>query len=336
MPTIKDISRISGVSVTQVSRALNNHSDVSQATKLLVHKIAKEIGYAANRSAQNLVMRKSNTLALVLSNIEKSGGKDNIVYSLISGIYEFAESEGFEVVMFTTSSVHQRDKSFLQLCKEQNICGAVINGLRTDDPYYLELLNSEIPCVIIDNRLDGKETSTISCDNTQAAFDAVTFLIENQHREIVMLNGRKEATITAERFKGYTLALEKAGLPLNPELIHYCDFQEQLAFETTKMLIKRRPSITAFFCASDMMAIGALKALQSLEIKVPEQVSIIGFDNIPLAEYMVPPLTTVSQDFNAMGFEAGKQLVKMIKHEPYKKNVILPHNLLVRKSVRML
>jgi len=336
MPTIKDISRLTGISVTQVSRALNNHSDVSQVTKEKVNRIAREIGYVANRSAQNLVTRKSNTLALILSNLEKSGGRDNIVYSLISGMYHFAESEGFEVVMFTTSSVHQRDKSFVQLCKEQNIGGAVVNGLRTDDPYYRELVDSDIPCVLIDSSIEGKETITISCDNKGAAYDAVSFLIKHGHRFIAVLNGRREATITADRFNGYAQALTEAGIPLRAEFSHYCDFQEDIAFETTQKLIKDYPEITAIFCASDMMAVGALKALQALDIKVPEQVSLVGFDDIPIAEYLMPPLTTVSQDFYGMGYEAGNQLLKIINSESDKKNIILPHKLLVRKSVIML
>jgi len=336
MPTIKDISRLSGISVTQVSRALNNHTDVSQATKEKVNKIAREIGYVANRSAQNLVTRKSNTLALILSNLEKSGGRDNIVYSLISGMYHFAESEGFEVVMFTTSSIHQRDKSFVQLCREQNISGAIVNGLRTDDPYYRELVDSDIPCVLIDSSVKGKETITVSCDNKKAAFDAVSYLIKNGHKEIAVLNGRREATITADRFNGYVQALTEAGIPLKEAFIHYCDFQEDIAFETTQKIMKANPEITAIFCASDMMAVGALKALQALDIKVPDQVSLVGFDDIPIAEYLMPSLTTVSQDFYGMGYEAGNQLLKIIKKESHKKNIILPHKLLVRKSVAML
>ena len=336
MPTIKDISRITGISVTQVSRALNNHSDVSQATKERVNRIAKEIGYVANRSAQNLVTQKSKSLALILSNLEKSGGRDNIVYSLICGMYHFAESEGYEVVMFTTSSVHQRDKSFVQLCKEQNISGAVVNGLRTDDPYYLELVDSDIPCVLIDSSIKGKETITISCDNVKASYDAVNYLIQHNHNKIAVLNGRKEATITADRFQGYVNALSEAGIPLNKKFIHYCDFQEDIAYDTTLKIMKDSPEITAIFCASDMMAVGALKALQFLGIKVPEQVSLVGFDDIPLAEYLMPPLTTVSQDFYGMGYEAGHQLLKMIRHEDHKNKIILPHNLLERKSVFML
>ena len=100
--------------------------------------------------------------------------------------------------------------------------------------------------------------------------------------------------------------------------------------------MKDSPEITAIFCASDMMAVGALKALQFLGIKVPEQVSLVGFDDIPLAEYLMPPLTTVSQDFYGMGYEAGHQLLKMIRHEDHKNKIILPHNLLERKSVFML
>ena len=148
----------------------------------------------------------------------------------------------------------------------------------------MELVDSDIPCVLIDSSIKGKETITISCDNVKASYDAVNYLIQHNHNKIAVLNGRKEATITADRFQGYVNALSEAGIPLNKKFIHYCDFQEDIAYDTTLKIMKDSPEITAIFCASDMMAVGALKALQFLGIKVPEQVSLVGFDDIPLAE----------------------------------------------------
>ncbi len=336
MPTIKDIARIAGISVTTVSRALNHYSDVSAKTKKRVFDIAKEIGYVPNRSAQNLVKRKNNTLAIILSGLERKGGKDNIVYQLLSGMYSYAESVNYEVVLFTTSSAHQKEKTYIQFCKEHNIGGAVLNGIRIDDPYFHELVNSDLPCVLIDVLAEGGNTSSVTIDNIEAAKDAVAYLITQNHRTIGMINGRKEADVSIQRYKGYIKALKQHHITIDEDKIIYADFDEVKAYEKTKSLLRRYPEITALFCASDMMAIGAMRAIKDINLRIPQDISIVGFDNIPLSEYTTPPLTTIDQDFYKRGAEAAKQLLKMIQQEKVEKNIFLEHKLLARHSVHML
>ncbi len=335
MPTIKDISRISGISVTQVSRALNNHSDVSQSTKERVRKIAKEIGYVPNRSAQNLVKQTTNTLAIIISGLEKEGGKDNIIYQLLTGMYQFAEEVNYEIALFTTSSAHQKEKSYFEFCKEHNIRGAVLNGLRTDDPYFEELIESDIPCVLIDSvQPDNDRIVSVSVDNVAGSYDAVSYLIQKGHKNIAMINGRPEAEVSSQRLKGYVRALNEHHLAIQSNWIVYCDYKEQKAFEVTSDLLKENKGITALFCASDMIAVGAMKAIRKLGLRIPEDISIVGYDNIPISEYLHPPLTTVAQDFYIMGYKAGEKLYKIITDQPDEKMLILEHKLLERESVQ--
>ncbi|MDP5273039.1 LacI family DNA-binding transcriptional regulator [Chengkuizengella axinellae] len=336
MATIRDISKLAGVSVTTVSRALNHYDDVSPTTKQKIIEIAKEIGYVPNRSAQNLVKNQNNTLAIILSGLEKNGGKDNIIYRLLSGMYSYSESVNYEVVLYTTSSAHQREKTYVQFCREHNIGGAVLNGIRLDDPYFKELVNSDLPCVLIDIPAIGGNTSSISIHNKQAANDAVSYLIEQNHKHIGMINGHGEASVSLERYEGYVMALNKYKIEINEQYIVHADFQQNVAYEKTKQLLNKCPEITALFCASDMMALGAMKAMKEMNLKIPDDISVIGFDDIPLAEFATPPLTTMEQDFYRMGEEAARQLLKMIKHEKTERNIFLEHNLIVRNSVRML
>lgn len=336
MATIKDIAKKAGVSITTVSRALNDYDDVNAVTKKKILDIANEIGYVPNRSAQNLVKKKNNTLAIILSGLEPDGGKDNIIYRLLSGMYRYAESVNYEVVLYTTSSAHQREKTYVQFCKEHNIGGAVLNGIKMDDPYFYELMESNLPCVLIDILAHGENTSSISINNLEASREATELLIQHQHTHIGMINGRREAAVSLERFRGYTKALEKNKIAVNNDYIVYADYLEDKAYSKTMDLLKKYPKMTALFCASDMMALGAMKAVRQLNLRVPEDISIIGFDNIPLSEHMTPPLTTVDQDFYVMGEKAAEQLLKMIKKEAYKKNVLLQHKILERRSVRML
>ena len=336
MVTIKDIAKKAGISITTVSRALNNYNDVNEVTKERIFRIAKEIGYIPNRSAQNLVKRQSNTLAIILSGLERDGGKDNIIYRLLSGMYSYAETVNYEVALFTSSSAHQRDKSYVQFCNEHNIGGAVIAGIRLDDPYVNELINSDLPCVLIDLIEEGLNISSISINNLEAAKEATEFLIQHRHKNIGMINGRKEAGVSLERLKGYQMALEQNKIPYNSERVVFANFLEDAAYDAAQRLLSEHPEITALFCASDMMALSAMRAIKDLGLTIPGDISIVGFDNIPLSEYSAPSLTTVNQDFYLMGEEAAKQLLQMIQREAIKKVVHLEYKILARDSVRML
>lgn len=336
MITIKDVAKAAQISITTVSRALNDYDDVNQETKERIQRIAKELGYVANRSAQNLVMKKNNTLAIILSGLERDGGKDNIVYRLLSGMYQYAEQVNYEVVLFTTSSAHQREKTYVQFCKEHNIGGAVLNGIRLDDPYLQELMNSDLPCVLIDIDAEGNKVSSVTIDNEQAAYEAVTYLINANHKHIAMMNGRKEAAVSIERFAGYKRALVEKNIPYDESMVLFADFLEQRAMEMAYDFLLNKPEVTAFFCASDMMALGVIKAAKQLKVKVPEKLSVVGFDNIPLSEHSFPALTTVDQDFYQMGQEAARQLLKLIHNEAGNKKIILSHKLLARESVSVL
>jgi LacI family transcriptional regulator len=151
-----------------------------------------------------------------------------------------------------------------------------------------------------------------------------------------MINGRKEASVSVERQKGYIKALNINGIEVVDDYLVYADYLEEMAYEKTKELLTKFPELTALFCASDMMALGAMRAIRECNRRIPNDISIIGFDNIPLSAYSTPSLTTVSQDFYMMGYEASKQLLKMINNESVKKNVFLMHKLLERDSISML
>jgi DNA-binding LacI/PurR family transcriptional regulator len=334
--TIKDIAKKAGVSVTTVSRALNNYDDVSDITKKRIIKIAKKLDYVPNRTAQNLVKQQNNTLAIIVSELEEDGGKDNIIYKLLSGMYYYAETINYEVVLFTMSTAHQKEKSYVQFCREHNIGGAVLNGVKTDDPYLMELVNSEFPCVLIDVTSEGENVSSISIDNIKASMEMVDLLIENNHRNIAMINGKKKVTVSEERYKGYTQALEKNNIKVNNRYVTYTDFSEEMAYEKAVELLNKCPEITAFFCASDMIALGTMKAMRAMGKEIPKDISITGFDNIPFAAELSPPLTTIGQDFYVMGKRAAEQLFRMISKEKWERKIYLDYKVLVRDSVNMI
>ncbi len=334
MVTIKDVALKSGFSVTTVSRALNGYDDVNENSRKKILEVAKNLNYVPNRAAQNLVKKENKTVAIIVSGMEKEGSKNNIIYSLISGMYTNAEKKGFEVALFTMSSAYQKEKSYMQFCREHNINGAIMTGIRTDDKYFEEIMDSTFPCVLIDIPIEGKNISCITIDNIKASKEIVKHLIDNNHKNIAIINGVNEAIVSHERLKGYKEALKESDIKLNKNYIVEGDFLEEKAYIETKKLLTENKEITAIYCVSDIMALGAMKAIKELSLNIPEDVSIVGFDDIPIAEYTTPPLTTVRQDFYERGKESFNQLYNMIKSKPYEKNKYVEYQIVKRGSVK--
>lgn len=333
MITIKDVAKKAKFSVTTVSRALNDFDDVKIETKKKIKKIAKEMGYVPNRMARGLVKKEKRTLALVLSNLEKEGGKDNIVYQIMAGMYNFANSINFEIIIFSTSSAHQKETTYTQFCYGHDIGGAILLGIQIDDPYFKEIINSDIPVVLIDIDGYGEKVSSVLIDNTEASREAVEHLLKNNHKNIAMLTGRPNAEVSITRQSGYEKALIDANIDFNPNYVKCGYFLELNAYIETKKLIENHPEVTAIFCASDMMACGAYRAIRETGKTIPTDISVIGFDDNPLAKYLSPSLTTVRQDFYNKGYKAAEILHKMIKEEVQNLRVVQEHTLVLRESV---
>jgi LacI family transcriptional regulator len=332
MTTIKDIAKAAGVSVTTVSRALNGYSDVSEKTRKKIEEIAKELKYSPNTLARSLVMNKSKTIGLLVSGIKRESIKDNFVFEVLVGLNEYVGETDYDLVLFSTTSSKQSEKSYSQLCRERRVDGVIIQGIRTDDPYLREIVDSEIPCVLIDIPIQSESVGYVTTDNVLGARTAVKHLVKSGHRNIAMINGHEFAFVSRQRLEGYFQALEGSGISINPDWVVNGYFNETQAKEVALNLLQKSPEITGIFCASDLMAIGAIKAAKELNLRVPEDLSIVGYDDIILAEQITPPLTTIAQDKVQMGYQAAKLLINMLEndHEP---NVItLPTVLKVRES----
>lgn len=336
LTTIKDIAREAGVSVTTVSRALNGYSDVSEKTREKVFRIAKELNYSPNTLARSLVMNRSMTFGLLVSGLDVSNPKDNITFDILSGINKFVGECGYDIVLFSTNSTKQREKTYTQLCRERRVDGVIIQGIRTDDPYLKEVVESDIPCVLIDIPLTSPTVGYVTTDNVLGAKKAVEHLIQLGHQKIGFINGHDFAFISQERLKGYEEALKEANIQINREWIGNGKFSEDAAEITALKLLEAHPEITAIFCASDLMALGVMKAARILGIKVPHDLSIVGFDDIVLASYVTPSLTTIGQDIFQIGYEAARLLLSILEKKVKSHIVTLETELKVRESTKLL
>ncbi|MED1201821.1 LacI family DNA-binding transcriptional regulator [Heyndrickxia acidicola] len=332
MATIKDIAKRAGVSVTTVSRALNGYSDVNEQTRKKIMAVAKELNYSPNTLARGLVMNKSNTLGLLVSGMSKESVKDNFTYLVLAGINQYAGETDYDIVLFSTNSTKQREKTYSQLCRERRVDGAIIQGIRTDDPYLHEVIESDIPCVLIDISVESDTVGYVTTDNIMGAKKAVQHLVELGHRDIAMINGHDFAFVSQKRLEGYKLGLKIAGIPFRSDWVVKGFFEEAEAEKAAWNLLENHPEITAIFCASDLMAFGAMSAAKKRGLRVPEDLSIVGYDDILLASYSNPPLTTIAQDVSRLGYHASKLLVEMLEGRAESHNVILDTALVNRSS----
>lgn len=327
--SIRDVAREVGVSITTVSRALNGYSDVSEKTKEKILEAVERLDYAPDANARSMGGKAETNIALLASEL-RTRDENGFVYGFIKGLYEQCTASGCEFMLLATDAVKQEKLSFQQMCKKKNLSGIVVAGLRTDDPYYKEVMESRIPCALIDMKVAGKNKCSIAIDNVQASKEAVAYLIRLGHRNIGMLNGQKMSDVSGERYSGYVAALLDAKIPLRLDYMRHGDFIEETAFAQTKDLFMQHPEITALFCASDVMAIGAIRALEEMGKQVPEDLSVIGFDDIPIAKYVCKGITTVRQFPVEMGRSGGEAVWKMLNGEHVGHEIILPHELVVR------
>lgn len=336
MTTIDDISRATGFSRTTISKALNDKSDISEPTKEIIRKAAKELNYVPNINAKNLRAKTNNIVAVIISSPSTESEKTGTLYPFLIGVNKYLNESNLELALYIIDSEKQSKKSYVKFCRERNVLGAILVGIKTDDIYLTQLINSDLPCVLIDVNItqESKKLSVVKIDDTKAASEAVQHLIDNEHRNIAFVNGVANSTVSKDRLEGYKTAMEKNEVPIQDGYIINADFSEKMAEEKIDVLIKEHPEITAIFCASDLMALGAMSALEKLNLTIPDDISIIGFDNIPISKYIKPGLTTVSQDFNEKGFEAAKLIWSQINTGTSRKIVTLNHELVIRDSVK--
>lgn len=329
--SIRDVAKEVGVSITTVSRALNGYSDVSEKTKEKIFEAVERLDYAPDANARSMGGKAETNIALLVSEL-KTRDENGFVYGFINGLYQQCTAQGCEFMLLATDAVKQEKLSFRQMCKKKNLSGIVVSGLRTDDPYYKEVMESHIPCALIDMKVTGTYKCGITIDNVQASKEAVEYLIRLGHRNIGMLNGQKMSDVSGERYGGYVAALLGAKIPLRLNYMRYGNFVEETAYDQTKELLTQHPEITALFCASDMMAIGAIRALEDMGMKVPKDLSVIGFDDIPIAKYVYKGLTTVRQFPIEMGRTGAEAVWKMLNGEHVENEIILPHELVIRET----
>lgn len=307
--TIKDLARELDISPSTVSRALKDHPDISQETKLLVKELAERLNYKPNLVAQGLRQSKTNTIGVIVPELVHF-----FFSTVISGIESIAYSRGYNVILSQSNETFEREVSDTKALWNSRVDGMLVSLSRETKTFnhFQELLDEELPIVFFDRVNDNLKTSQVTVDDYLGAYKAVDLLIRKGCKNIIHLAGPDSLEISKNRLKGYTDALESNGLEVKQEFIYPCT---EGTYDESKLLtleiFKSNPEIDGIFGNNDMAALGSILALQEMGVAIPEKVKVVGFSDWQLSSLIKPRLTTVSQ----AGFEMGQEATSILINE---------------------
>ena len=313
--TIRELARLSGVSVGTVSRALNGYPDVRQDTRDRIIRLAEELDYTPQAAARTLVTRRSHVVGVFLET-----GKNHpdiqhpFFHEVLVGIKQRLGAAGYDLLLFASEEPGNGygTHSYLKRCNHHHVDGAVLMGLSTDDPEVDRLARSSLPCVSVDVEFEGVHSTWVSSDSFEGADLAVKHLKECGHTRIGHIAGMLETTPGRQRLTGFRRAIEAAGLGYFDELVVYGDFYYESGQTAMEKLLALDEPPTAVFVASDMMAMGAMKAIHAAGLSVPGDVAVVGFDDIAIAAMANPSLTTIRQEKAKLGALAAETLLRQM------------------------
>jgi len=337
--TIRQLARASGVSIGTVSRALNGYADVNPETRERIVRLARELDYTPAAAARSLKTQRSHVIGVFLETGEGHPDLQHpFFHEVLVGLKNSIGAGGYDLLLF--ASEHPGNgygsHTYLKRARHHDVEGAALMGTDPENPEVRRLVRSELPTVGVDVELDGPATTFVMSDNNDGAAKAVRYLHSLGHRRIATITGQLETKPGVDRLKGYRQALQATGLAYRDEYVAYGDFYVESGRRAMADLLSLDEPPTAVFAASDMMALGAIRAAGDAGLNVPADISVIGFDDIQLADHMNPPLTTVRQDKAGLGVAAGTALMRLIdgEQDAVQPSTVLPVELIRRGSTR--
>ncbi|MCL5072434.1 MAG: LacI family transcriptional regulator [Actinobacteria bacterium] len=339
-PSIKDIAREAGVAISTVSYVVNNKDLVADKTKKKVLRAIDKLGYKPNFIARSLRTRKTNTIGVIVYDISNP-----FVAQIVRGMEEIVKMRGYIMVLGCTFNDSSEEKRQINVMINQFIDGLLIVSGSDNEKMYKKIITKKIPLVFVDRELEKFPSTSVIIDNVLAMEKAVDYLSSIGHKEIGYISyPLGNQTTIKQRYAGYIKGLEKNNLCYNPDYVvideRFTDKELEgkdmdITFNIMQEFIKTKKLPTAFITISDIIAYGLIKALKENNLKVPEDVSVVGFDNIIFDDYISPPLTTVKQPKKLMGITGMNLLLDIIEGKNIEnKRVVLPAEIIKRQSVK--
>ncbi|MBX2977393.1 MAG: LacI family DNA-binding transcriptional regulator [Ignavibacteriaceae bacterium] len=332
--TLEEIAKITGFSASTVSRVLTKQSKkyrISQVTEKVIIKKAKELGYRPNDLARGLRLKKTHLIGLMVPDIS------NPFFSYLTHIIQKkVYMNGYSLIVANTNEDINTEIEQLEIFRRKGIDGYIIMPVGTKYEHLADLIEHNKPLVLLDRNIDELNVNCVVVDNYRGSYEAIQYLINAGHKRIAIIQGLQNTYTNNERVLGYKNALADNGIKIDEELIVGNDFRRENGFISTKMLLKLSNPPTAIFTFSDLITLGTLHACMEEKINIPDSLSVVVFDDIDFAPFLVTPLTAVRQPREMMGEVAVKLLIDEIKNKSQerKKKIILEPKLIIRKSVR--
>ncbi len=334
--TIKDVAREANVSPATISYVLNGKESISEETKLRVHKAMEKLNYIPNLSARGLVKNTSKLIGVVIPQTEPGSTLlfNNSFYSeIMSSIEYYARIQGYHVLISATDA----NESYFKLAKQRNLDGIIIIGAYPDC-FFMDIKKTQIPIVIIDSYFEDHYFHSIQINDRYGGYIATKHLLDKGHRRIGIFTGCiKEGGVVKKRYDGYVDALKEYGLPVKQTDIFEGTVDFDSGLKLAKNLLDKKSDITAVFCIADILAIGAMKEFHNRGVRIPEDISIMGFDDLVISRYVSPSLSTIHQNIEEKGESAVRLLLNSMNGaQSGKQELILPISLIERDSVKQL
>jgi LacI family transcriptional regulator len=328
--SIKDVAKEAGVSIATVSRVLNDVDVVNEETKKKVQEAIAKLGYRPNIVARSLKTQRTKTVGILIPDISSQ-----FYPEIVRGTEDVANIYDYNIMLCNSDSDLEKEKEYLRVLKEKMVDG-ILYMSSSLEPQIVDLIKElELPTVLVETTDKDKTFPSVSIDNREAAYDAVSYLLKKGNKKVAYIGVHKDAVnASAVRYFGYEDALKDHNVSIDENLVYFGEVKAREAYDAINKITANN-SLDAVFCASDELAMGAINALREKGIKVPEDVDVIGFDNIYTASIFFPKLTTVAQPMYDMGSVGMRMLIKVInKKDLDEKNYVLPYEIIERDSCK--
>jgi LacI family transcriptional regulator len=329
MPTIRDVAKRARVAPTTVSRVINHSGYVSDATRARVEAAIDDLGYVPNRLARSLRLKRTNTLGLVVTDIT------NPFWPAVArGVEDTAHSAGFNVILCNTDESEAKQEQYLDVLVQERVDGILLVPACASAALGEWIRGQAIPVVLLDRRVDCARADTVRGDSERGAYELVRHLISLGHERIAVLSGRRDVSTAADRVAGYRRALAEAGLEARAEWVQWGQFTQASGYEATERLLDTSPRPSALFAANNFLAVGALRALRNAGLQVPDDMSVVSFDDLTSALVIEPFLTVAHQPAYEMGQRAAELLLNRLSGDGPNgyQEIVLPIKLTIRRS----
>ena len=312
MVSLKDISKACGVSVATVSKALNDHSDISQETKKHVREVAEELGYRPNAAAQALKTNRTNNIGVLFVDEANSGLTHDYFNHVLDSFKRKAEDSGFDITFINGAKNRLNNMSYLSHAIYRGFDGVMIACVDFSDPQVGELIASNIPVVTIDHLFNNR--TAIVSDNVKGMRDLTTYVYEQGHRKIAYIHGM-DSSVTQGRLSSFYRTLQEHGVAVPDEYVIASPYRDtEAAYRATNQLLDLPDPPTCIFFPDDFAAFGGINAIRQRGLRIPEDVSVVGYDGIEIARRISPILTTIVQDTDKIGSLAASKLIDLINN----------------------